>query len=214
MGPPTKRAPSGSKCGRASFITPVIRDASRTEDASLVSAHIYESELDGSRMREVLSFGMDYARGRVSDSVPIQFQAWRDDTSRTLNPPGIHDHAFIYPMPMLVDIEFGENEEMIIGVRDRLGDMSLYARNRNLPPGERSGHPFGDILMAERDGDAWHIEPLPEHFFEDAGGGHNATGGFHIDTGFWWFGAPAACQPCHEPGCIAPTIPFRRCNLV
>ncbi len=161
----------------------LVRDASVSRSQRDLEAFVYVSELDGSDMRLVLEMEMDYYRGLIPPRIDARWQPWRDSTD-SIAPAGTHDHAYIYPMPMLADLEFSEAGDMVLGFRDRIGDMALYDRNRNLPRGERSGHPFGDILLAERSGDIWEVEPWPEFFDEDAGGGMNATGGFHIDTGF------------------------------
>jgi len=161
----------------------VVRDASTSRNARDLDALVYESELDGSEMGPVLALDLDYYRGQIAGNIDGEWLPWRDDT-RSVAPRGVHEHAYIYPMPMLTDIEFSDDGRMILGLRDRLGDMALYDRNRNLPAGEASGHPFGDILLATVQGAGWTSTPWPEFFRQDAGGGMNSTGGFHIDTGF------------------------------
>jgi len=161
----------------------VVRDASTSRQARDLEALVYESDLDGAEMSPVLAVGLDYYRGQIPPNIDAEWLPWRDDT-RSVAPRGMHEHAYIYPMPMLTDLEFSDDGRMILGLRDRLGDMALYDRNRNLPAGEASGHPFGDILLATREGAGWTSTPWPEFFRQDAGGGMNSTGGFHIDTGF------------------------------
>lgn len=161
----------------------VIRDASTSRQVRDLDALVYESELDGSEMVPVLALDMDYYRGKIAGSIDGEWLPWRDDT-RSIAPRGAADHAYIYPMPMLTDLEFSDDGRMILGFRDRLGDMALYDRNRNLPSGEKSGHPFGDIVLATRAGKGWTATPWPEFFRQDAGGGLHSIGGFHIDTGF------------------------------
>jgi Mg-chelatase subunit ChlD len=164
----------------------VVRDGSSSRRVTDVWAHVYASDLDGANMRPVLAFGLNYVRQRIPPNIPATWQPWRDGP-RTVAPRGTHDHAMIHPMPMLTDLEMSDGGDLVLGLRDRIGDMMLYDRNRNLPRGETSGHPFGDILIARPDAERpglFTIEPWPEFFEEDAGGGHRATGGFHVDTGF------------------------------
>ena len=175
--------PFALKVWRGTLYHGLVRDASSSRNARDLEAYVYASELDGSDMRLVLRLELDYYRGLIPPRVDPSWLPWRDSTD-SVAPAGTHDHAYIYPMPMLADLEFADNGDMILGLRDRIGDMSLYDRNRNLPRGERSGHPFGDILLARRAGDVWTVDPWPEFFAQDAGGGLHASGGFHIDTGF------------------------------
>ena len=159
----------------------VLRDASGSgSDGSDLIAYVYESALDGSDMRTVLSFRLDYPRQRIPPSILATWLPWRSGL-RSVAGRGTHDHAWIYPMPMLADLEFSATGDMILGIRDRLGDMTLYDRNRRLPRGERSGHPFGDILFARQDGVNWTVDPWPEHFSDAGGGGGDS---FHMDTSF------------------------------
>ncbi|MBK8539813.1 MAG: VWA domain-containing protein [Ardenticatenia bacterium] len=176
--------PFALKPWRGKLYHGVVRDASKSKNARDLEALVYETGPDGTKPRVVLSFKLDYYRGLIPPNIRANWLPWQPNTD-TVAPRGTHDHAYIYPMPMLSDIEFADNGDMVLGLRDRIGDMSLYDRNRNLPAGERSGHPFGDILLARPAGDRWQIDgPWPEFFNEDAGGGMNVTDGFHIDTGF------------------------------
>ncbi len=164
----------------------VVRDGSSSRRETDVWAYVYASALDGGGMRPVLVFRLNYVRQRIPPNISATWQPWRDGP-RTVAPRGTHDHAMIHPQPILADLELSDGGDLILGFRDRIGDMMLYDRNRNLPRGETSGHPFGDILIArpdEENAGQFTIEPWPEFFNQDAGGGHRASGGFHVDTGF------------------------------
>ena len=59
-------------------------------------AHVYASELDGTNMRPVLAFRLDYVRQRIPPGFASTWQPWRDGP-RTVAPRGTHDHAMIHP---------------------------------------------------------------------------------------------------------------------
>lgn len=91
----------------------------------------------------VLNFQLNYSRNETDPGFAADWQNWRA-TYTTLS-----SSHFIYPQPMLTDIEF-DRGNMILSLRDRNGDQSGYNSASN--PGN-SGQLFkgitaGDILRA------------------------------------------------------------------
>ena len=165
--------PFGLKVWKGKLYHGVVRDASESEDRADLLAQVYESEPDGSAMRLVLSFPLDYAR---EGTLPGTSGLWRPwvDGNRT-----VRRGSFVWPQPWLTDIEFAANGDMILGLRDRNGDMTLYHPQGQLPAGEANGFPTGDILIARRGADGWQIETGPEFFSGDRTGGNT---GPHLET--------------------------------
>jgi len=73
-----------------------------------LAAYVYRSRPDGGEMREVARVDLDYGR------MPA-WQPWH----RT------HDDNNPVPQPMLVDIEFREDGDLVLGLRDRMADATV-----------------------------------------------------------------------------------------
>lgn len=91
----------------------------------------------------VMNFQLNYSRTETDPGYPAAWLNWRATYST------ISSSHFIYPQPMLTDIEF-DRGNMILSLRDRNGDQSGYNSASN--PGN-SGQLFkgitaGDILRA------------------------------------------------------------------
>jgi hypothetical protein len=73
-----------------------------------------------------LTFSLNYNRENTSDRWKPWISTWAETTNNTedfkifVNPS---DGANIYAQPILTDIEFQPNGDMILGLRDRLGDQ-------------------------------------------------------------------------------------------
>ncbi len=157
----------------------VLRDASSGQDAADLHAYVYESLPDGSRMRLVLDFGLDYAWQGPHYEVPATWKPWLPSGQQTLR-----GDMFIWPQPWLTDIAFTDVGDMVLGLRDRNGDRTLFEPGGALPPGERNGQQGGDILIARRQGLGWRMDENPEFFGEDASRAVGATWDGHPETGF------------------------------
>ncbi len=157
----------------------VVRTAFASQDPDELWAYVYESNPDGSAMREVASTSLRYARGELwpGEGEAI-WNPWRE-------PPGtIVPNRGRYPMPMLSDIVFApDGSQMIAGFRDRFGDMTFYTTPPNRPPpGEEIYNtPGGDIVAAFPAGDAWRFQVSPEHYTGDFGPNPRNT---HDETSF------------------------------
>jgi Mg-chelatase subunit ChlD len=65
---------------------------------------------------------------------------------------------------------------MIVGLRDRYGDMTWDNPVEGMPDGEWPAATAGDLLRANRVGSSWRLEPATEFFRQDAGPGMTIDG--------------------------------------
>jgi hypothetical protein len=157
----------------------VIRTAQSTQDPDELRAVVYESEPDGSALREVASTGLRYDRGLFwPDEGQAIWQPW-------LDPPGtVFPGKGRFAMPMFADIDFTEDgTQMILGLRDRFGDNTFYTTPPNTPPAGEYVYnvPAGDILPGWPEGDRWRIQVDPEYYRGDYGPDRTGT---HDETSF------------------------------
>jgi Mg-chelatase subunit ChlD len=96
---------------------------------------VYRSRPDGSDMREVVQVDLDYGRSPPWEPWALQLP---DNTTRR--------------EPMLVDIEFRTDGDLILGVRDRGGDARIL----------RAGHGDMVLTMGIEDGDRYIPLTIPE----------------------------------------------------
>ena len=115
------------------------RDAQATNNPAprTLAAYVYRSRPDGSEMTEVLRVDLDYGRQ----------PAW--------NPwPRVVDDGAYLDQPMLVDIEFREDGDLVLGLRDRQAD----SRVQNAAS--------GDMVLTLRSGEIYVPLTVPE-FYQD-----------------------------------------------
>lgn len=162
----------------------VVDSAVRSGAAGDLTASVYESALDGGGMRLVNRFGLDFERGQVDHpaGVPARWRPWNE---RLEWAPGTAPGTGwnINPQPLLSDIEFAVNNDMLLGFRDRYGDMGYYDPSGLNPDGEATTISAGDILIARFKGSLWETQPTPEFFVEDYGPSFGAFPA-HDETGF------------------------------
>jgi Mg-chelatase subunit ChlD len=115
-------------------------------------------------------------RTRVDGSVPVRVADLELDYARS---PGWTSWSALSDVdgdrgqPMLVDIEFRPNGDMMLGLRDRTVDMQ-----RNVRPGS------GDILGASAAGGTWLVQTEPEHYADDWTRDESALGSIAALPGF------------------------------
>ncbi len=116
--------------------------------AANLRAYIYEFNPATNIYTEVYNFPLNYTRGQGGISGGIGTSAnWKPWTStwQTIHPDPT---VIIYPQPVLSDIEFDMNGEIILGFLDRnghqTGNANYKAINGNTTP--CSGQTSGDIL--------------------------------------------------------------------
>jgi len=171
--------PFGLKVWQGKLYHGLVHTAYQSQDRGDLSAFVYQSDLDGSNMRMVNRFSLDYGRGNVFGNVPARWWPWKDGYNATRPGP-----LGAYPQPMLSDIEFADNGDMILGFRDRNGDMTFFDPGGRNPPGEGTSIPAGDILLGRFNGDTWDTATSPEFFAQDAGPGLGATSAAHDESSF------------------------------
>ncbi|QEG24328.1 SdrD B-like domain-containing protein [Mariniblastus fucicola] len=119
---------------------------------------------------KVLEFGLDYQRQAIIDATfapytPGAWNPWLSTFPTTYIDgtavPTADNSEVGYAMPILSDIEFDNDGSMILGFRDRFGDMGGYRQDR--PDGSGTDYSVdsaGDILRADyvAGTDSWTIE--------------------------------------------------------
>ncbi len=205
----------------------VVRSAESSQKRSELHAFVFESRFDGSEMRQVIDLPLDAVRGRLTlpatisvgsptVSFDIEWLPWKSgDNDVALS----RTQMGFYPQPILADIEFDSDGQMVLGFRDRQTDMGVGFQ---VSGGGRITKPslgLGDIILATIDaGEAgtpptWSASLSPEHFRdglpdqdESALGGlasilslgeivsgflaaANVPGAMSIDGGLWYSAA-------------------------
>ena len=137
-----------------------------------LSATIYR--LDGTTFTQVLNFPLNYPR-----EVPFQYSGGCDQVDRwkpwlSVVPATCDDGNIGYPTPLLSDIEFTDNGDMILGYIDRTG-FQFGAGNYG-PTGttKYSNYAGGEILRTCKSGNNWVIESTSS--------GCSSPGGLAINT--------------------------------
>ncbi|MEL7038625.1 MAG: GEVED domain-containing protein, partial [Cyanobacteria bacterium J06592_8] len=139
----------------------IVNTAQNTQQQDDLEAFVYSIDPANPTVTpvQVLSFGLDYDRDPVVDdgSGREEWLPWTDTF-----PSGITGGEPPYPQPILADIEFDNNGDMILGFRDRWGDQN---GGFTLDPGgtiRSSAVSGGDILRADANDPfnptAWTIE--------------------------------------------------------
>jgi hypothetical protein len=160
--------PFGLKFHAGRLYHGVIDTAQSSQDRSQLAAYVYESQPDGSQMRQVLGFPLAYDRGVVrlqgvigapnEITADLDWLPWRD---------GYHTvssgaRLAVYPQPILADIEFDANNNMLIGLRDRQADVT--ESTPRVP--EKPGFGVGDLIRARFDGAGWQAQIEPEFYYD------------------------------------------------
>ena len=154
----------------------VVDSAEGSKRADRLRVEVYSSLPDGSDMRLELSSPLNYPRGVARlpgvvqfpgvHDVSIDWQPWKrgyNDVSRG------RVRVSVYPQPIVADIEFDATGNIILGLKDRHGDMSLAQQVKVGSQMRKPGLEVGDILLGRLIGGTpsstrWELRPLPEHF--------------------------------------------------
>jgi len=110
-----------------------------------IGGRVYASKPDGSDMRLVYAFPLDGDRPRIqttSGGSRTDWLHWRA--------VGANIAQVVRPMPILSDLAFDNAGGLVIGLKDRFGDMG-------------GGPALGDLLYAPPAGEGWG-DVAPEHF--------------------------------------------------
>jgi trimeric autotransporter adhesin len=160
------------------FATRVYRDrvyvgavctAENNGAAASLTGHVFMHDPAGApgNLAAVLSFPLNYSRGTTTAGSPPTvnapaawnpwIDAWTDITDTTRGP---NDEYTVWPQPILSDIEFDRDGNMVLGIMDRFG---LQSGNVNYSPiaGDNalySGVVAGDVLRACVSGGVYSLE--------------------------------------------------------
>lgn len=165
---------------------------------------------DGTNFSKVLEYPLNYGRGcGFADDVTCFGPAdWAPWTTTNVYPtpqvPGAFNEEG-YPMPILGDMQFDIQGNMIVSMRDRWGDMGGYYKPKPDDDGTlTASDAFGDILYAVNNGNGtWSINiadftdntnsvattgatafPCPDGETVLGGDCYNATGYLHEETSY------------------------------
>ena len=160
----------------------LVRDAGVSGDPADLEARVYSSAYDGSDMRLEAAASLGYPRGvlrqAAGEALDLAWRPWADTV-----PPSPADALSVGPQPMAADIVFDAAGDLVLGLRDRLVDMTDPA----LAAGSELAIGAGDLLLARREGDGWRFAPdAPGYDDAIAGSSHSAQGGLA------WIAAPGA----------------------
>ena len=163
-----------------------------------LDAHIYSLDTTTLRFREVLVFNLNYNRGCGLDNNGIcqggagvdsaNWNAWSDTYPPVgmITPNTNNADEVSYPQPMIADIEFTNDEQMIIGIRDRWGDQTGHNQQAPDNSGLIRGEGYGDIIRATPNGVTWSFNAVEatggtEFYSNDSWTDGTFT---HFETGF------------------------------
>jgi SdrD B-like domain len=167
-----ERRPFGLGIRRGKVYVGTVCTAEAGGSLSNMNATVYA--FDGATFTSVLDFALDYERGEANKDIPLpptgstsQWLPWTDDEYTFFNQYrwfDLSDAAFEYPQPILSDIEFDQNDGMILGFMDRAGHQ---AGHFNYPPSTGTSYEnalyyvntAGDLRYAYRSGsNVWTAE--------------------------------------------------------
>ncbi len=134
-----------------------VCDAETSGLKSDLKAIVYR--LDGTTFSEVLNFSLDFQKGLASRSCNDD-RGWFPWTSEVPEECFVSGDAsiIVHPTPILSDIEFDANGDMVIGFMDRIGNQLGYLNYG--PTGQTelySAFTGGDIMKATPNGDGTFI---------------------------------------------------------
>jgi Mg-chelatase subunit ChlD len=140
----------------------VVNSAESTQRAADLAAYVYASRSDGTDMHEVVRLPLDYPRGEARIpaliggplivDVSLAWNPWQDGYNAV-----VAAQLALFPQPVVSDLAFTTAGDMLIGLRDRQGDVSIGDQVMNFPI-EKPGLGVGDLVLARRQGDRW--EPV------------------------------------------------------
>lgn len=108
----------------------------------------------------VFQVALNYSHGNAINPVSGNWQRWTPVFTNTTTLTALGATFFVDPQPMLTDIEFDVNNNIIIGLRDRAGDQGGY-RNHSGPIGDPNLYltvSAGDTLCGSPAGAIWNPE--------------------------------------------------------
>ncbi len=157
--------PFGLKFHEGRLYHGVVQSAQLSRDPFAMWAYVYSSAPDGSDMRLVASVQLIYDRGEARllpvvtwhepvVHAPLDWLPWKDGYNSLVHGKGVMS---VWPQPIVSDIEFDADGHMAVGMRDRVGEMTLSYQDVRMEEAtiQKPGLGVGDLLRAIRDGGGW-----------------------------------------------------------
>jgi len=178
--------PFALKFFRGRLFHGVVHSAETSQDRGDLAGYVYSSLPGGSDMRLETRFGLDHPRGiaRIPgvvqnpglQDVPLDWLPWKDGYNSVA---GGRTQAAVYPQPLVSDIEFFEDGDMSVAIRDRYSDMSLTVQIQTGGQIFKPALGVGEVLSVPFDGRGWPGPARPDHFANPAGSAadRSAVGG-------------------------------------
>ncbi len=155
----------------------MVCSAETSQSAADLTGIIYQMDPASGAFSEVLSFPLDYDKGCTDLNFGCTWNPWTDNIADLVIEG---TNRLVLPQPMISDIEFDINGNMLIGMMDRTGHQTGRA---NLVPGVfglYNGFAAGDLLKAYNDNGTYILESNAQ-VGPDTGcgvdGGHGPGGG-------------------------------------
>ncbi len=153
----------------------LVRSGELTGLSNDLRAYVYRSLSDGSDMALAASFDLNYARGVLEpgcgwEGKPLDWGPWHD--GHRVN----HDWGIpvpvVNPMPLVSDVGFDAEGNMLVAMRDRWADSGAFFVTYRPSTKSRDilGAGFGDILRGIRQGSSWQFDTSSEHYDDDGPG--------------------------------------------
>jgi hypothetical protein len=149
-------APWGLKVYRGEVYAGLVCTAESTQDTTQMRAHVMKLS-SSNTWSPVFDFGLTFERGVIIDNTPAfnNWYAWTNDPVKVFN-----NFKFIYPQPILSDIEFDVDGSLILGFADRLGMQGGFL---NYGPTASQGFPIttfagGDLIRVCKIGGTFVLE--------------------------------------------------------
>jgi len=155
--------PFGLSYHKGKLYVGTICDALSTQSTANLSATVYR--LDGVTFTSVLSFPLNYPKGAAfndgSSRFGTQWNPWRDVFYPMIGFNFNGQNNPCLPQPMLVNIEFDVNDDMIMLFNDRLGHQT-GTLNWGTNPADNANYyssvSGGDLLRASWNGSSYTLE--------------------------------------------------------
>jgi uncharacterized repeat protein (TIGR01451 family) len=135
---------------RGNVYVGIVNSAETTQNRSDLKAYVYQVTDNGSNLTfgsaPAFQMNLDYPRGFVYLDSSAQWLPWAPGYANISNTP---DFNVVYPQPMLTGIAFDTDGNMVLGLRDRVGDQTGYLTQED--PVNQSlvfGMTGGDTLRA------------------------------------------------------------------
>jgi SdrD B-like domain len=157
----------------------LIYSAESSGDSSHLRAYIYTADPTtlAFSASPVLEFPLNYPRGKAASTGPADWRAWTPTYTNISTNLGAR---IVYPMPLFTSITF-DNGSLIIGLRDRVGDI---AGNQSKDNPNTADAAYENLYQARTAGDLLRAAGSPSTGWTlESAGRSNGTGTATQNTG-------------------------------